>query len=155
MAKSVEVAVLEDPAYLAAAPVRDLFDRAFSHNPKFFPGGFLHIVEDIVRLIESPNAEVILGVEDGIPKALCIILFPTTALAPAPQVLHFYNEGSLALRKILTKRSIDILQARGYVKFWGINATESSDSVWARTFRLAGKPTRIGSMVEFDTTEFP
>lgn len=150
---AVEITVLNDPAYLTLRSLQELFDRAFAAAPLAFPSGFSGMVEDIVELCQSPEAVVLVGLEDRIPKGLSIILFPVNKLCPYPQIFHFYNEGSLALRKGLTKGTVDIIQARGYVTFWAINATGKPDSVWARTFRLAGKSRPIGGVIEFDTTE--
>lgn len=151
--QQIVVTALDDPKWLTVRALQELFERAFASLPNVFPGGFEAIVEDIVELCRSAEAVILVGVEDKVPKGLSIVLFPVNKLATVPQVMLFYNEGSLALRKSLTKATVEIVQARGYVTFWALNASGAPDSVWARTFRLAGKARPIGGVLEFDTTE--
>lgn len=144
-----QVARLTDAKYLVRRPIQKLFHDAFDKSP-IFPKGFEGMVEDIVRLIEHPLAIVLIGFEDNIPKALCIITLPETKLVPHPQIFHFYNGGSLAMRKKLTKATVEVIRQAGYIKFWTINATGRPDSVWARAYRMAGKARPIGGLIEFD-----
>lgn len=146
----VKVARLVDPKWFAEKRVQRLFHDAFAGSP-VFPGGFDPIAKDLVLLCAKPDASVFLiGEEDGALKGLALILMPTNALTPLPQVGHFYNGGSRDLRKKLTRAVVDVVKAAGYTKFWTINATGKPDSVWARAYRSAGTGTPIGGLIEFD-----
>lgn len=145
----VEVRTLEEPKYLALNAVQRLFHAAFS-DCRLFPQGFEGMIEEVVDMIGKPHTSVLLGIEDDIPIGLLIIRFPTSRITQVPQILHFYNGGSGAVRKNLLKSGAALVKARGYTKVWAINGTDSPDSVWARAFRVAGPASHVGGIMEFD-----
>lgn len=149
---TVRVAQLQDPRYFGLREMQHLFHEAFS-DCRLFPGGFEGMLEDVLRMAGDPNTAILLGIEDDIPKGLLIIRFPTSRITKVPQILHFYNGGSPQLRKILLKAGVGVVKGRGYTKVWAINGTKKPDSVWARTFRMAGPASPIGGIMEFDLGE--
>lgn len=146
---AVQVAELSDPKYLVLRTITELFRNAFT-NCRLFPQGFDGMVGEIVAMVSDPDTAVLIGTENDIPKGLLIIRFPTSRVTTVPQILHFYNDGTGAVRKKLLKAGVEVVKARGYTKVWAINGTRKPDSVWARTFRVAGPASPVGGIMEFD-----
>lgn len=138
---------LTDPRHLTERPLQRLFYDAFQNN-SIYPEGFGGIIEDLLALIVDPKVVVLVGTEGETPSALSIILFPNNKLAPNPQILHFYNGGSVALRKKLLKTMSGVVKAMGYTKVWGVNATDKPDSVWARLWEKTATARRLGGLME-------
>lgn len=150
--KRLEVARLTDPKFLVLRPIQKLLHDAFPPS-SVFPDGLDGMLEDLIALLRAPTTVCLIGLEDDVPLGLSIILLPTNKVAPYPQILHFYNGGSLQLRQILTKTTVEVLRRMGYIKFWALNATRKPDSVWARMFRLAGPARPVGGVMEFDISK--
>lgn len=146
---AVQVAELRDPKYFGLRAIQRLFHDAFADS-RLFPGGFEAMLEDVILMVTDPNTSLLVGLEEDIPKGLLIICFPTNKVTRLPQILHFYNGGGTQLRKKLLKDGVALVKARGYTKVWAINGTRKPDSVWARTFRVAGPAEPIGGILEFD-----
>lgn len=145
----LNVARLVEPKYFALHSIQRLFHDAFTKSP-VYPGGFETMVDDMLDLVKNPAAHILIGVEDDIPKALLIIILPTSSITPLPQIMHIYNVGSLGLRKKLLKAGVAIVKGAGYMRVWAINATGKPDSLWSRSFRVLGPSRSIGSIMELD-----
>lgn len=142
------VARLTDPKVLLNLKVQDLFRAAFMDNP-IVPEGFDANAGEFVRMVQSPGTHVLLGADDGELRGLAIVVMPQDKLVGKPQVFHFYCDKSLPLRKALIRKVVDTVLQNGYTTFYAMNATDKPDSVWARTFRLAGEAVRKASVMEF------
>jgi len=144
-------AILRNPAALATPEVGDLFARAFP------PGGLLgewkEAAPDFVPWVLSPHVRIILGAEGGELRGLAVVVLPNDKILPLPQVVHFFNDGSVKMRAALIDAVLDICREMGYDRFQAINGTAKPDSVWARTFRRAGAARRIGGILEFEVRE--
>lgn len=136
-----------NPKALDVPQINALFARAFEGSI-IADGDFRSNVDEFRTLIADPTSGVFLGAEKGFFKALGIILLPTGKLIPAPQILHFYNEGSLGLKRALMTHGIDFLREKGYNSFWAINGAGIDEKLWKRAFRGAGAFEPIGTLVK-------
>lgn len=143
---------MTNPKALLAEEVQSLFREALEKTI-LAPGGFEEVAEDIVHLIETPGAYVLIGEENNELKALSITVLPESKIQPWPQVLHIFNKGSPKMRDMIIKGTVDFVKEKGYDRFWAVNGSGKSDVVWAHTFRKAGKSTKIGSILEFQITD--
>lgn len=126
--------------------VRALFAAAFKDSGIV---DFELAFEELKQSTTDPNVALLIGAEKGKLQALSVAILPRSALAPAPSVYRFYNVGSAKLREALVKATVDFFLEAGYTHFWGVNATEADDKVYARLFRSVGEAKKRGSILEF------
>lgn len=142
----IEIVRLMNPKALDVPEIEKLFTDALKGS-LFAGGDFASAKEEFRSFITDPKAGVFVGIEGGSFKALGVILLPQGKLLPVPQVLHFYNSGSLALKHSLMREGVDFMKEKGYNTFWAFNANGIREDLWFRAFRGAGKVNKIGSMV--------
>jgi hypothetical protein len=147
----MEVIELRNPKALMVAEIQGLFKRMTERVSFAAPGGFDSIAPDLYRYVTSDGYFVLLGFEDGSPKALAMGFFPADNIFPYPTITVVYNEGSPGLVQKLGLKLLDTLMQRGYSRAWAINASGKPDRAWQRLFRLPGKTVvqRLGSVMEF------
>lgn len=126
-------------------------DLALRGMRDFFPAKDAEIIREFARHIQLGG--VLVGYEEGVPVAFCIIYWPTSALE-IPQVLHFYSEGSRATTRKLLGSMMDKIKQKGYNKFRAINGSGADDAIWTRAFSYEGweiKP--VKTVFEFEAVK--
>lgn len=137
-----------NPQALTAKPVQDFMFEAVRASSVGEPD-LAQAANNLITAILSKNTAVFVGTEDQMFKSLAIVSLPSPGEAQVPQVPHFYNAGSPKLKRETVQKVVDFVIEKGYNSFWAINGTGTADSVWARSFRRAGKSHKIGSIMEF------
>ena len=145
MARVVRVT---NPEAFQVPEVKDLFVRSFKDNP------FLDLSDEKLAefavLVLDPRVGVFVAGEKGEMVGLVIVMLPKSKLDKMPHIPHFANFGTGKSRDALINAMLDFMLESGYTRFWGINATGKGDEAYLKVFKLAGKATRIGSMLEFE-----
>jgi hypothetical protein len=139
---------VQNPGFFQVPEFVGLIDRALAVAPGII-APYADAPEEYTKIVINPLFGVFAGVEKGLLKALCIVALPQGKLMPIPQVWVFYNEGSRKLKDLLLKESLAFGVERGYMHFWAINASGRSDAAWNKVFEGAGKPKKVGSVLEF------
>jgi hypothetical protein len=147
----MDAIVLRNPAALGVPEVQRLLKAAIAVNPLIAPGGFDTLGADFIEMVQNPDNFLILGAEGGHFKALLMGFFPVSQLFPYPTITLIYNEGSKALRELVTRKYIDMKLERGYTQTLAINASGSADEAWLKALQSdAYSAERIGSMYLFE-----
>ncbi len=139
---------LQNEQVFSVPEVKDIFKRAFD-GFDMFSGDFEEAIPELEAMVKNPRTGVMMGVNKGKFEAVGIVLLPDDKFTPTPQVALFYNEGNMAMKRVLVAKIVDFVAGAGYTKFRAINNTDKADSVWARSFRRAGQSDRVGSIMEF------
>lgn len=84
-----------------------------------------------------PGVWVLLGCEDGAPKALMAAELPSP-LTSHPIILLAYNVGSRGLRDAVARATVAWLRAQGYSTAQMINRSGYPDAVYGRGLRPIG-----------------
>lgn len=106
------------------------------------------LAAELARLIDQPNIGFYIAQQDDAPKALVLVILPTSALMIAPQVVLVYSEGRPALVKALGRAMKKWLQDEGHDRVMGVTLWRE-DGAFERRFRYLGKPRRIGTLMDF------
>lgn len=67
-------------------------------------------------------------------SGFCLIEWPDSPLSQ-PQIMHFYDEGGAADRRLLRNMVLDKIREKGYNSFIAINGSGAPDAVWKRIFQ--------------------
>lgn len=126
--------------------IRGLHNYAGSLDPAVVP----QMVKAVGQAIGDERHAVLVGLQDDKLLSFAIVTTPSRAFDLLPQVAHFYNTGSNALKRAMIDRIVEFVSENGYSSFLAVNATGSPDSVWARAFHRAGKARVVGSILEFE-----
>lgn len=139
---------VESPEIYLVPSVQAFLREVFpAGHPMFMPG---YEKEPELLVEKLRDAEVLLGSENGKLSGMVVILFPEEESGEPAQIAHFYNKGSADLRRQLIDAAVEILKENGHMKFWTTNLTGRPDSVWARTFKRAGKARKLGTLMEVE-----
>lgn len=139
---------VESPEIYLVPSVKEFLREAFPAGSIVFMPGYDKAPALLVeKLMEG---EVILGSEGGRLVGMVVIHFPDPEREEPPQISHFFNKGSADMRRQLIDAGVEIMKEKGYIKFWTCNFTGRPDSVWARTFKRAGKSKKLGSLMEVE-----
>jgi hypothetical protein len=129
------------------ADVRGLVLRAVEETR--YPGTDpLRFYDELHVRISEPGLGVFVGFDEG-PRAIIVAMLPASALMMAPQVPLVCNEGTPSLFRAVSSRLRSWLLENGYDRALGINLYRE-DAVFMRGFTHFGKPSRKGSLIEFD-----
>jgi hypothetical protein len=147
----MEAIELRNPKALMVAEIQGLFKRMTENIGFMAPGGFDSVAQDILRYVQSDDYFVILGIEDGHPRAIAMGFYPADNLFPYPTVTSMYNEGSPKLVRTVAAKLLDTIVQRGYSAVWAINSSGKPDRAWMRLFRLPGRTSvkPLGTVMEF------
>jgi hypothetical protein len=147
----MEAIELRNPKALMVAEVQGLFKRMTDRIGFMAPGGFDSIAPDLFRYVSDDGYFVILGVEDGAPRAIAMGFYPADNLFPYPTVTALYNEGSAGLVRVVAAKLLDTILHRGYSKVWAVNSSGKPDRAWQRLLRIPGRTAvvKLGSVMEF------
>ena len=137
---------------LTMPDLRALVSRALKAS-LFRVGDTDAVLPEIAAMVNDPAFGVFIAVEGGKFKGIMVIALPRDALLTLPQITIFYSEGTKAVSSALIDAGLEWVVGSGFSRFWAINVTKRSDAVWARAFRKAGAPHRIGSIMEFGIGE--
>lgn len=144
----MDVIQLRNPAALLTPEIQNLLKNAIATNVLLAPGGFDTLAEDLLEFITSPNHFMIVGAEQGHFKGVLMGYFPTGQLFPYPTVILLYNEGSVALRKALQAKYVDIMLQRGYTQTLAVNGSGRKDAAWIKALTPEGAQSEIvGSLM--------
>lgn len=89
-----------------------------------------------------------IGFEENNPRAIAVIILPSSHAMIAPQALLVYSEGKPELARRIGKRVRVWLMENGFNKLLGVNLYRD-DEVFMRGFRHIGRAKRLGSLLEF------
>ena len=103
---------------------------------------------ELVEYIEQPIMGLFLTREGTEFTGLALLENCPSALSPGCLVLHFYNAGSAAARKLLIQAVIDFARSGGYDKIRGCDINHKPEA-FARLFRSAGPAVELGQFFEF------
>lgn len=145
-----QVTEVRNPEALRAEPLRKMMEKAYPPGGVVAPDGFEACEDEFRQMVLSPNFHILVGVEDGLFKAVTVLLMPDDKFCPTPQVLNFYNKGSAKLRDALFEKLLDILAQEGYTSFWALNGTGKADEAWARMFKKYVTMRPLGSVLQFE-----
>jgi hypothetical protein len=102
--------------------------------------------DEIAEGIAGEALGVFLGIDDGDPAAVAIVVLPTTALQAVPQVVLAYSlDRELSIR--IGERVREWLKRHEYDRFFCINFLHD-DEAYQRVFRHAGVMRRAGTVFE-------
>ncbi len=138
-----KVILLRNPRALLVPEVAMLLKRAVEGTEHVAPGGVDTTAKEFFDYTTDESMFLFLGMEDGAPKGLEMGYFPDSALFPLPMVTLIYNEGTKALTKAMLTATVEHISARGYSKFWAMNATGKSDKAWIRALTPKGTTGRV------------
>jgi len=126
-----------------------LLQRAVDSLSLAAPGGFDATAPEFYSTVTSDDKFMLMGFENGAPKAVAMGFFPESALFPYPTITLIYNEGSRAVLTELKEALFDTITERGYSTAWAFNGTRTSDAAWIKHLvpeRAEGHV--IGSVIE-------
>lgn len=139
---------ISNPAALALAEMQELLQAAFASGR---PVDAATALRGLEPLLGRPQLAFLVAFDDEFkPRGLAIVTFPTTPLAPAPQVYHFYFKGPAKLRQLLVDAVVEVTTEMGYNRFQAANWNVGQDAAFKRLFRRAGKAKELGTAFEFE-----
>lgn len=147
---SVSILKVQNPGVFEIPVMRDFFHAAFPEGTVFAPDGFEAIEAPLKAILQDEAVDLLIGVDELVPKALALIYYPDGGLMSTPQVAHFFNQGSVLLRNTLVSDIVRRIKERGFSRFHAVNGSGRPDAAWARLFSLAGPAKRVGSVMEFE-----
>lgn len=145
-----KVANFTNPQALTQEPVLNILREAFPEGGNVAPEGFDAAASDFVRAIQDPNTYLLVGMEKGEFRGVVLMSVPANKIAARPQVIHFFNKGSMKMRDALLEEMTRIIAEEGFATFSAVNASGKSDEAWLKTFKKAGQAERIGSLFKFN-----
>lgn len=147
----MEVVQVTNPLVLDRELMAAFLASVFPEDSIALPGGFPARKDLLKELVQDPAWRLWVGMEDG-RLAGCCLAFSPPASEPLlkPQVMHFHNDGTAALRRALMEAWVEWMRANNHMTVWAINASDRPDSLWARAFRTAGEWRKVGSIMEVD-----
>lgn len=134
------------PILLTTQPIIDLFQKGYEGASL---GKADNALKSLLMLVEKPTTGLFLGLENAELKAFSIVFIPDLPLYGLPQVHHFYNEGSPALRNELLTHMVGFVKEYGYNKWLAINQAGPVEA-YARLWRRFGKIREVGSVMEVE-----
>lgn len=129
---------LTDPKALMRPEVEAILRKAIASGVLLAPYGFEQLAPELLDFIIDENHFLILGAEKGDFHAVAMGYFNTGYLFPYPTIVLFYNDGSAALRKELSKKILDTIAARGYTNALAVNGSGHPDHIWAKALLPEG-----------------
>jgi len=146
----IEILRVQVPGVFALPAVHQWLQRLIAEMT--FPNP-----EEVLNFLASecvyPGCQVLLGLEDNVPKALSVCILPMSPLMVEPQVVAAYNDGSLELGQKLCAETVSFVKAAGFTKLMFVNRTGHADEVIFRRWAPHGKGTKYGSLLEFTIKE--
>lgn len=147
----MEVVQVINPAALDSALMAEFLEQVFPPDSVALLGGFPARKDLLKELVQDPAWRLWVGVEEGRLAGCCLAFSPPPGEPLLrPQVMHFHNDGTAALRRALMDAWIAWFKSNGHISAWAINASDRPDSLWARAFRVAGEWRKVGSIMECD-----
>lgn len=104
---------------------------------------------ELVEYIDQPAIGLFLVRQDDKFVGLALVENNFSALSPGCHVLHFYNVGGAASRKLLIQAVIAFSQAGGLNKIRGFDIN-NRPAAFARLFRAAGPARELARIYEFE-----
>ena len=141
---------IENPAAFGVPAIVRLFGQAFAAG---YPAPAPQVIMEMRRLIGMESLAVFYGSVDAEPRALAIVMVPSSPLFPLPQVYHFFNKGPARLRNLLLDAMVDWTREKGYTGLMVANWTGQSDEKFERGFRRIGSFERIGSAYKIEVAK--
>lgn len=136
------------PEILDLPSVRGLVYEALATNSMV--GDPLEALRDVQRYIEVPQLGLFVVHEGGRFVGAALAQLPTTALSPkACNVLHFFMQGSAEARAALVDAVVAYAREAGYDQLLAVDMNDRPEA-FARLFRRAGAPSRVGQVFTFD-----
>lgn len=133
-----------NPKLLLTDPMIELFKRGYQNFEVARADG---VIKSLLFSVEKPTTGLFIGLEGGELKGFAICFIPELPLYGAPQIHHFYNGGSPALRNELLKHLMVFVKSFGYNKWLAINQAGPVEA-YARLWRKYGTIKELGSVME-------
>ena len=151
MAGSILVRELR-PVDVGGADVAGVLTRAINETSSQ-ARNIIGCFTDLVRFIDHGLITVLVGYEGDAPRAVVVLIRPTTHLSPNAQVHVMYNEGSPALGRELLVGIVKWAKESGYNELNTINTNKGRDAAHQRLFRKAGPAETIGTLLTYRVSE--
>jgi hypothetical protein len=141
---------MRNPAALLAAPVQELFARAYEAE-RFADAKevMAHVAENIHR---DDFAVFIVRNDLGGLVGLTIVESDCSVFSELPWVLHIYSAGGRRVTHALAGAIRDWLMANGHTHVRVLNQTGRSDAEHMRIFAPFGSGTVLGGVIDYKLT---
>ena len=106
--------------------------------------------EPLAHMVMNGTGAIFIGGAGSRLTGIAMVTLPDNNITTMPQVIHFYCSSGPVIKKMLIAEVLRYLREHGYSKYWALNYTGRPDSIWVRAFKGAGRPRRVGSVIEFD-----
>ena len=137
----------QNPRAMMTDEVKTLFDRAFERQPHI---NVPVLRRDLMRALPSDNVAILIGVEHHGFQALSIVSAHGAGIASGPQVLHFFCDGTEALRDLMIRETVGWIRAKGYDRFYASSTRPNCDRAWQKIFSLAGRIEEMGKLYRIE-----
>lgn len=104
----------------------------------------------LAKMVMDGTGAIFIGGAGSRLTGIAMVTLPDNTITTVPQIIHFYCSSGATVKKMLIAEVLRYLRDNGYSKYWALNYTGRPDSIWVRAFRGAGRPRRVGSVIEFD-----
>lgn len=139
-----QVILIRNPNVFHIPDFQQLVDEAFAGDS--FPGPSI-MEREIRNLILDPLGLVLVKPW----TTIAILTLPRGAFIDVPQMVHFYNRGTLQDKNEVLSSAVDILGEQGYNRVLALNQSGKDDKVWARALTPKGWTAKHkASLYEFE-----
>ena len=150
----VQFGLVRNPLALATPELGGLIERACASIGFAAPHGAASCAPEILDYVTNPTMGMVVGWEDGAPRAIALFYEPDGMLFPYPMVTLIYNEGRPSTFRAMVRWIADHLRERGWSEMWTINGSGRADEVWLRAMTPKGvRADVVGSVVMFTVEE--
>lgn len=104
---------------------------------------------EMLDLVMSDNYGLFVVREGSKYVSLVVVESVRSSFTKGCVVIHFYNVGSAAARKLLIQGIQQFATANGQTKIWGFD-TNHKPRAFARLFRALGAPKSVGEVFQFE-----
>lgn len=109
------------------------------------------VTRQLCALCTEAHTQVLLGIEEGQPRALLVTQLPTPLML-LPVILLGYNEGTKQLGKAMMQQACAWVRENGYSAFLAVNRGRNS-AAYARGLRPFGKVSDAGTTFRVELRE--
>lgn len=142
-----EVMELKNPKALLLPPIQAMVKKFVAYDPAINPQ---EVLVELAYAIDDPRAGVFLAADEaGIFRGICVVYLPHSPFAPHPICPMLYAEGPGSIKKELVDKGVAFVKANNYDHIRAFNVSGKPDKVWLKSFKQAGTPTPVGTLVEF------
>jgi hypothetical protein len=131
----IKVVRMTKPEAARIPVIRELFMKALSEGALAPEVSY----ERVIFNVKNPNVCVLIGLQDGFPRALFVGSLPPDPRTDRPLIDLAANTGSPELGRQVMAVGLDFFRAAGYHEAWCFNHSGHSDEAYLRALKRWGK----------------